>query len=89
MEKHQNMYNMSKYDKKKFLDSVKTLESWRINRHARTANHKALLLALQMPYDLFMEQLYRSKEAFFSENQSFNIPKVSYIKVSKIKYSTA
>ena len=77
------MYNMSKYDKKKFLDSVKTLESWRINRHARTANHKALLLALQIPFDLFMEQLYRSKEAIFFEKQSFFLPKASYIKVSK------
>ena len=49
------------------------------------ANHEALMLAIQIPYDLFMEQLYRSREVIFFENHSFNLPKVSYIKVSKIE----
>lgn len=41
-------------------------------------------MALQIPYDLFMEQLHRSKEIMFSERQSFFLPKASHIKVCNV-----
>ena len=51
------------------------------NPLSSTKNNEALLMALQIPYDLFMEQLYKSREAIFFERHSFHLPKASHIKV--------
>ena len=41
------------------------------------ANNKAFIVSLQIPYELFLEKFYKSKEAIHTDLHSYYLPKAS------------